>query len=285
MIGWLRVGFGFVAIALATVPVALFQPIVLRTGVIDDSIIPRLWHRAVARILGIRLHVTGAMAVRRPLLIAANHISWTDIIVLGAVADVCFIAKADMSRWPVMGWLCTMQRTVFVERRRRGESGRQASEIGARIAAGDAMVLFAEGTTSDGNLLMPFNSTLFEAAKLAVKAAPDGEVFIQPVAVAYTRLQGIPMGRRRRGHVAWIGDQDLLPHAVGVLREGAVDAEVRFGEPLRFDAATDRKEAARLVEARVRSMLSSALRDPLPSRAPEARPLSTEDLSLGAERG
>lgn len=273
MIGWMRVGFGLTVLVAATTLVAIFQPIALKTGWFSEKPIPRLWHRLVLKLLGVRLRISGSMVEDRPLLVAANHVSWVDIMVLGAAADVHFIAKADMIHWPVMGWLCTLQRTVFVERERRGRSQRQANEIGGRLADGDPMVLFAEGTTSDGNLLAPFNSTLFGAAKLALEAAPGGEVLIQPAAIAYTRLHGLPMGRSRRGHVAWIGDQDLLPHVLDLLREGAMDAELRFGEPVPFNGATNRKEAARLVEGQVREMLVDALRNPLPSPA-GARPLS-----------
>jgi 1-acyl-sn-glycerol-3-phosphate acyltransferase len=270
MIGWLRVVIGLFLIVLATLLVAIFQPIALKTGLWHEKYIPRWWHRFAARVLGIRLHRTGEMASARPLLLAANHVSWVDIIALGAVADIYFVAKADMIDWPIMGWLCTLQRTVFVERERRGRSGEQANEIGRRLVAGDPMVLFAEGTTSDGNLLKPFNSTLFGAAKMALEAAPQGKVFIQPVAIAYTRLHGMPLGRDKRGHVAWIGDQDLLPHVVTLLRGGALDAEIRFGEPVEFNAASKRKETARRVEEEVRAMFVSAIRDPLPSKLPRA---------------
>jgi 1-acyl-sn-glycerol-3-phosphate acyltransferase len=101
---------------------------------------------------------------------------------------------------------------------------------------------------------------------MALEASPEGKVFIQPVAIAYTRLHGMPLGRDKRGHVAWIGDQDLLPHVVALLRGGALDAEIRFGEPVEFNTGSKRKETARRVEEEVRSMFVSALRDPLPSK-------------------
>ncbi|MBN9077377.1 MAG: 1-acyl-sn-glycerol-3-phosphate acyltransferase [Rhizobiales bacterium 65-79] len=268
MIGWLRIVIGLFLLVVGMLLVAIFQPIALKTGLWHEKYIPRWWHRLAAKVLGIRIHRTGSMAEIRPLLLAANHVSWVDIIALGAAADVYFVAKADMAKWPGIGWLCKMQRTVFVERERRGRSGDQVNEIGARLAAGDPMVLFAEGTTSDGNLLKPFNSTLFGAAKMALAAAPEGKVFIQPVAIAYTRLHGMPLGRDKRGHVAWIGDQDLLPHVVTLLRDGALDAEVRFGEPVEFNAASKRKEAAQRIEENVREMFVSAIRDPRPSKPP-----------------
>src|SRR5690606_36985320 len=179
-----------------------------------------------------RVRIHGTMSGARPLLLAANHVSWTDIMVLGAFNNLAFIAKSEMAGWPVLGSLARLQRTVFIERERRRKSGEQASEIAARLAAGDAMVLFAEGTTGDGNLLLPFKSTLFGAANIAIAEGGTDKVFIQPVAIAYTRLHGLPMGRQHRVVAAWIGDMDLVPHIGRLLAEGAVDVEVHFGEPL-----------------------------------------------------
>src|SRR5690606_37913203 len=150
-----------------------------------------------------------------------------------------------------------LQGTIFVDRLRRRSTGEQAKEIGARLAAGDAMVLFAEGTTADGNSILPFKSPLFAAAALATGSDP---VVIQPVAIAYTRFHGLPMGRGFRRHAAWIGEQELLPHLVQLLQEGAIDVEVRFGKPIAFPDAVDRKQAARMAEGQVRDMMASALR-------------------------
>jgi 1-acyl-sn-glycerol-3-phosphate acyltransferase len=119
-------------------------------------------------------------------------------------------------------------------------------------------VLFAEGTTGDGNTVLPFKSALFAAAAgdEAMGAA------VQPVAIVYTRLHGMPKGRLHRPHSAWIGDQTLLPHLLALLSEGAVDVEVHFGAPLRIGRDGDRKRVARAAEARVRAMAAAALRRP-----------------------
>jgi len=280
MIGKLRTGLAVTFAATSTLVLALAQAVVLKTGLGNPHRLPRLWHRCVLRALGIRVHIVGSLASRRPLLIAANHVSWTDIGVLGSVADVSFIAKSEMEGWPLMGWLSTLQGTVFVERERRHRSGDQAGEIAGRLNDGDVMVLFAEGTTGDGNALLPFKSTLFGAATMALRQSAGGreeageegtgqtgarkgghaEIAIQPVSIAYTAQHGLPLGRAGRMALCWIGDQDLLPHISGLLRAGAVDAEVRFGEPVIFDARSNRKETARLVEARVRDMLEASLR-------------------------
>jgi 1-acyl-sn-glycerol-3-phosphate acyltransferase len=89
----------------------------------------------------------------------------------------------------------------------------------------------------------------------------------------------MPMGRQHRRHSAWIGDQDLVPHVVSLLREGAMDAELCFGEPIVFDAESNRKQVARLIEGRVRDMMASALRDPLPAKQGKERLLPAAEKS------
>lgn len=265
MIGWIRIALGLAAAALVTPVLLLWQSLAMRFGW-NEKAAPRLWHGFVLKLLGIRVHVHGDLARERPLLIAANHISWTDIMVLGASADVHFIAKSEMAGWPLLGLLAKYQRTVFVNRHSRRRSGEQANEIGTRIAKGDPMVLFAEGTTGDGNQMMPFKSTLFGAAKVALSNGGGERVFIQPVAIAYTRLHGLPMGRQHRVHAAWIGDSDLVPHIGALLREGAMDVEVHFGTPIEFTSDSRRKHVAAAAENEVRRMLSAALARPGPVR-------------------
>jgi 1-acyl-sn-glycerol-3-phosphate acyltransferase len=265
MVGWLRLAFALALAALVTPALLLWQMFAMRCGW-NEKPAPRFWHGFVLKLLGIRVHVHGDLARERPLLIAANHISWTDIMVLGSIADVHFIAKAEMAGWPLIGLLAKYQRTVFVDRERRRKSGEQASEIGTRIARGDPMVLFAEGTTGDGNRVMPFKSTLFGAAKMALSNGGGERVVIQPVAIAYTRLHGLPMGRQHRVHAAWIGDSDLVPHIGALLKEGAMDVEVHFGAPIEFTSDSRRKVVAAAAENEVRRMLSAALSDPRPAR-------------------
>lgn len=265
MIGRLRVALGLSVAAVTTFPLAAAQIVVMRTGLGSEAVLPKLWHRLVTKILGFKVHVVGEPAAGRPLLLAANHISWTDIMVIGAVADVHFVAKTEMGGWPIIGKLSRLQRTIYVDRERRRQSGKQVSEIGQRLSEGDAMVFFAEGSTSDGNIVRPFKSTLFGAAQIALRESGTDEVHVQPVALAYTRLHGLPMGRFMRPHTAWIGDRELVPHILQLLADGAVDVELHFGEPVVFGAGGDRKELSRAVQQRVRDMMASALRNPRPT--------------------
>jgi 1-acyl-sn-glycerol-3-phosphate acyltransferase len=267
MVARIRIVLALGFVAASTLLLVPLQLVSMKTGLWREAVVLRWWHRSIVKALGFRIHATGTLSQKRPLLVAANHVSWTDIMVLGSLVDVKFIARADMAKWPLIGKLSKLQRTVFIERERRRTSGDQAGEIGRRLARGDAMVLFAEGSTGDGNMLLPFKSTLFGAASLAIGEGAGPEVFIQPVAIVYTRLHGAPLGRRHRPLAAWIGDEELMPHVRELLARGAVDVEVHFGEPVAFSARSSRKEAARLVEGRVRDMMQAALRAPRPSAA------------------
>lgn len=263
MIGGLRATVALTGVAVVTPPMMLAQWVAVRTGLFSDRVLPPVWHRFILKVLGIRLQIVGEIVRDRPLLIASNHVSWTDIMVAGATAPVSFVAKSEISRWPLGGTLARLQRTVFVERGRRRASGEQVGEVAERLAAGDAIMLFAEGTTGDGNLMLPFKTTLFAAASTAVEAGRAESVAIQPMAIVYTRFHGMPMNRQGRMRTSWIGDTSLVPHLMSLLKEGAVDVEVRFGEPVEYRAGSSRKQVAQEVERRVRDLFVDARRHPL----------------------
>lgn len=260
MITWLRIAIGVIVLLAVTLLLLPFQLLGLRFNWKIRRFLPRLWHRVACRVLGIRVRVHGVLEAKRPLLLAANHASWKDILVLGSVADVVYIAKSDVRAWPVFGILARLQATIFVEREQRQKTGEQVNEIAERLTAGEIVVLFPEGTTSDGNRLLEVKSSLFGAAASAVPHAPDGIVHIQPVSIAYTGLHGMAMGRYHRPIAAWPGDIELLPHLMGILRAGAVDVDVDFGERVDYERTSNRKEVSRTVEARIRAMLGARLR-------------------------
>jgi 1-acyl-sn-glycerol-3-phosphate acyltransferase len=265
MIGRIRLLLALGFVAASTLTLVPLQLVAMKTRLWSEWRIIRLWHRINVRALGFRIHQKGQLTDKRPLVVAANHVSWTDIPVIGSRCEVSFIAKSDMARWPVVGFLARLQRTIFVERERRRSSGAQAGEIARRLAQDEALVLFAEGTTGDGNNVLPFKSTLFGAATLAISQGEVEKVYIQPLTIAYTRVQGIPMGRQHRPLASWIGDAELAPHAAALLKEGAIDVELHFGAPIEFCVGDDRKAATRKAEAEVRSMLQRALAAPQPS--------------------
>jgi 1-acyl-sn-glycerol-3-phosphate acyltransferase len=206
-----------------TLPLMPVQLVLVLLRLPASRWLPVYVHRVYCWILGLHVEVHGRPVDRRPVLFVSNHTSWIDIVVLSAVVPVSFIAKHEVAGWPFFGWLAKLQRTVFVERR-LARTVAHRDEIQARLAAGDNLVLFAEGTSNDGNRVLPFKTAFFAVAE---RAAP-GSLTIQPVSVAYTRLDGIPMGRRLRHLFAWYGDMELAPHLWQVLGCGKGTVEVRF---------------------------------------------------------
>lgn len=255
----LRIALLVVVLVLMTVVLGPLQALAIRLRLPLARYLPLLWHRIACPLAGLRVVVTGAPAASRPLMLVANHQSWADILALGHVMPLSFIAKAEVRDWPALGLLARLQRTIFVEREDRRKTGEQAGAIADRLTAGDAMVLFAEGTTSDGNGVLPFKTALFGAAQAALKRSGASEVAIQPVSVAYTRAHGLPLGRYHRPLAAWPGDVGLGPHLLRFLSEGAIDVEIAFGDPIAFTGASDRKTVARRVESEVRRMLGESL--------------------------
>lgn len=247
-------------LAVVTLVVLPTQMIAMKFGWAFARTLPIWWHRSALAAMGVRLTVTGAPVTARPLLVTPNHVSWLDIPVIASLMPLSFVAKSEVASWPLFGLLAKLQRSVFVDRTRRTATGRTAGELGERLAAGDCMVLFPEGTSSAGDGVMPFRSALLGAARAAIASGGHTEVWVQPLTVAYTRLAGMPIGRAERSRVGWVGDMELPAHLWGVFTAGGIDVEIVWGAARPFGAATDRKVLAAELEHAVRTDLLAVLR-------------------------
>lgn len=216
------------------------QAVALALGAPLAKRLPVTYHRVLARLLGFDIVVSGKMATDTPALFVGNHTSYLDAMVLGTIIEGCFIAKSEVADWPLIGWLAKLQRTVFVERR-SSRTADQRDEIGARLATGDRLILFPEGTSGDGVKVLPFKSALFAVAETPVAGAP---LLVQPFSIAYTALAGLPVGREWRPLFAWYGDMEIAPHAWRILTFATVRAEVRFHQPVTFGQYGSRKALA-----------------------------------------
>ena len=244
-------------VVVITLVFAIIQAVALAAKSPLHRKLPVIWHRLICRLMRIKVIIHGEAAAGRPLLIVSNHVSWKDVSVLGTVMPLSFVAKSEMRDWPVFGSLAKLQRTVFINREIKREAGLQAREIAHRLSKDeDVIVLFAEGTTSDGTRLLPFKSALTGAAEMAM--GEDGMAVIQPVAIAYTRYGGLPMGFNRRLLNAWIGDLELLPHLTQILVGQPIDAEILFGEPIVLYHSVDRRAVTEACEISISTMLREA---------------------------
>lgn len=240
--------------------------------------LPAFYHRWCCRLLGLRVRRIGKPTADRPVLFAANHVSYTDITVLGSLIPGSFIAKAEVADWPFFGWLAKLQRTVFVDRQVRSIAT-QRDAISQRLVAGDALILFPEGTSGDGNRPLPFKTALFGAADIRGNAS---RVVVQPVSLAYTRLDGIPIGRFLRPFFSWFGTMGLLPHLWGMIGLGTVEVVVQFHPPTRLADCGSRKALASYCYARIAGGMAGALSgrpQPMP-KPPDSETRDTYSTSI-----
>jgi len=246
LLGSLRASAILAAFLAVTLPLMLVQYVLLKLGLRQAKTLPHAYHKFVCRLLGIRVHVNGSLDPGRPVLLVSNHLSWLDVPALSAVAPVSFVAKAEVGTWLFVSLLAKLQRSVFVDRNRRTLVKDKAGEIAQRLAQGDNIVLFAEGTSSDGNRILPFRSSLFSAASIAPRAANDNgpDAVVQTVAIAYTHLHGLPILRHERPLIAWYGDMELVDHLWKMIGFGTVDAVVQFYPPVTIDTFGSRKKLA-----------------------------------------
>ena len=240
------------AFAGLTLPFALWQALVrrFRPGAVRGF--PPLYPRLACRILGVKLVVDGTPPVNGPALMVANHVSWLDIPILSATAALSFVAKREVGSWPLFGPLSRLQGTVYVNRERRQTTGTSRNELHERLAAGSIMVLFPEGTSSDGTGLLPFKSSFFAAAL-------RDDVPVIPVTLAYERVHGLPMTRRERPLFAWYGDMELAPHLWNALKAGPLTVRVRFHGALSPHDFAGRKALSQTVEDLLRNDLALCL--------------------------
>ncbi len=178
----------------------------------------RSYWSVVCRLLGMQVRTVGRPAARprprRPLIYVCNHSSWIDVPVLGGRLEACFVAKEEVGGWPLVGTVARLGRTLFVSRQRKA-TGRERDDMRLRLQAGDDLILFPEGTSSDGSRVLPFHSSFFAAAKpngSQDEADADAVPLIQPVSIVYDRLGGLPVCRSTRTVFAWYGDMDLASH-------------------------------------------------------------------------
>jgi 1-acyl-sn-glycerol-3-phosphate acyltransferase len=227
---------------------------------------PHWYFRIVAKLMGIRLDIRGKPVSGKPCLYVANHLSWLDIVVLSAVKPMSFIAKKEVAGWPLFGILATVGRTIYIDRERRHDVRYSGAAIRKRFEKGEIVTLFPEGTSSDGNRLLPFRSALMGTAEMQVNDEP---VFVQPVTIAYTGVHGIPLGRVRRPIFAWHGKMQLLPHLLGVGRIGPFEVTLTFHQPTTVRASGSRKELARHCESLIRASVIEALTGRRPVTVPK----------------
>jgi lyso-ornithine lipid O-acyltransferase len=225
------------------------QWLILRLVPARAAVLPVLFNRLLLALLQIRVLVHGESpkaAAAWPRLLVSNHVSWTDIPALGTLHTISFLAKREVSRWPVISTFARLQRTIFVDRDSRKSIRDANAAMAARMCEGGFVALFPEGTTHDGSALGRFHSSHFAAARDLLQNNPQiAAVHILPVAIRYSSPRA-----------AWLGDDLLLPHVMDLIKGAPISCELMFGEPLIFDRGSDRKRVAQDCTQRIEGMLT-----------------------------
>jgi len=237
-----------------------------KIGLPGRPAIGTFYFRLLSKLLRVRVKVVGTPVTDKPVLILSNHVSWVDIPAIGSIMPLVFISKSEVRNWPLVGPAAELLHTIFVDRSRRQKTAEVNATIARKMKSGDPVVLFAEGTSSDGNRVLQFRSALVGAASEAISQSEGGVWLLQPLSISYPRIDGLPMGRLHRPRVAWYGDTDFVPHLKDYVLHGAVDAVVTFGEPIAFDGG-DRKTLVKSLETAVRRMRIEALRGDFSAKA------------------
>ena len=267
------------ALALAFLVLAPLHLMALRVLKRRSGLAPVLFHRTFLWLFSVRVIESGTPpAPGEAALVLSNHVSWLDIIAIGALRPLSFVAKSEVRGWPVIGQLAILQRTLFIDRARRAATATVSAAMGHRLANGELVVLFAEGTTGDGTRLLPFRSSLVGAARAALQAEGDrGRVRLQPLAITYPRRNGLPVVRSERSEIAWYGDMELAPHLAAFVQGGPIDVHVVWGAPILFDAESDRKLATAAAESEVRRAIQGVVTGRA-GREPVTVPTPASDL-------
>jgi 1-acyl-sn-glycerol-3-phosphate acyltransferase len=259
----LRVVRRLLALLLWTLPAMPVQALFLILPGRPKVAFARLYWALFSRLLGLRVRVIGQLAggtATRRVVFVSNHSSWVDVPVLGGVLDGCFVAKGEVAEWPVVRTIAWLGRTVFVTRQ-RGATARERDDMRARLRVGDNLILFPEGTSSDGSRVLPFRSSFFAVAEQSDGPPP----LIQPVSVVYDRLGGLPTGRASRPVFAWYGDMDIASHFWRLGQHCGLRVTVLLHAPLDPAGFADRKALSQAVWRTVADG-ASTLRQNRPAR-------------------
>ena len=223
------------------------------------------WSRQLLDALGVRLRVAGTPPVSG--LLVANHISWLDIYAINALAPTAFVSKDDVRAWPLIGWLSARTETIFLERGSRGAAMRAKERVSGELRQRACVSVFPEGTTGNGNALLPFHSALFQAA---IEAGTR----VAPVALRYTGRDGEPSPAP-----VYVGDTSLWQCLRAIVTTGGLTAQLHF-LPALDPAGTDRRQLARQAHRLIASRLARPCTDTaMPDDPPDLIGIDVADMS------
>lgn len=201
--------------------------------------------------IGHQLIIKGELSKTTPTLFVSNHSSYIDILVLGTFVPARFVAKKEVSKWPIMGWLATNQGTIYIDRNRNAIAD-GTEKLNEFLDRGESLILFPEGTTSDGCRILPFGSSFFDVAM-------KKNIVVQPITITYAGWDGLPMPRFMRKFCGWFSpDIEMLPHLWALAQWGTIQVVVDLHPPISPYSFSSRKDLSVASFKAVQKGLSTA---------------------------
>ena len=246
-IGWVRFVLRMIGIFLLLL---VFVPLHYAYRIFAyGSPFPMLFLRYTARVVGARVDVVGT-PLRRDVFFISNHISWIDILAMAGASGTAFVAKWELSQVPVIGWLCSLNRTVFVKREHRMGVAEQINALKEALQDNWSVTVFPEGTVTDGHSLLPFKSSM-----ISVLEPPPLGVMVQPVVIDYGP---------NSEEIAWIGDETGLHNAMRIMaRRGSFKLTIHYLDPFSPEEYRGRKAIAAKAREEIETQLVANLGKPL----------------------
>ena len=214
--------------------------------------LPVIFHKLLIWLLSIQIDFEGEIDTsNNSNLYISNHLSYLDIPILGSTFPMRFVAKSEVEVWPLFGFLAKLGRTIFISRN-RSDSLDQKNKVFKSLSSDEKVFIFPEGTTSDGNRVLDFKSSSFSAVE-------GQNLFIQPIVIVYSDLNGIPINRWLRPVIAWYGDMDLKPHLLKLVRLRSIKVKLIYLDVVNTKNFRDRKDVSNYLENKIKKVYSSAI--------------------------
>ena len=221
------------------------------------KIYPLLFYQMIKVIIGININFNTKKYNKKNtgILYIANHVSWFDIICLGTLLNARFIAKKEVSTMGIFGFLAKLSNTFFIDNENKNKIIEYNKLIQQRLQNGENFIIFPEGTTTDGNGIINFKSSMLECA-----FDKNNQINIQPISICYSKLNNVPMGIYLRRNIAWVGDTSMVEAMSDFLRSGRITVDIIFHEILSINNFGNRKELAAHCEERILSGLNKTIK-------------------------
>jgi 1-acyl-sn-glycerol-3-phosphate acyltransferase len=218
-------------------------------------LLPYIWENGFCKIFGLKVNLKGTPYTESQTIYISNHISYLDIPVIASVLKASFVAKADVEKWPVLGFLSKLQQTAFISRRST-EVKKGKYDLSNMLLEGKSLIIFPEGTSSDGKEVLPFKSSLFS---IALEQNDEKEIFIQPITLSLVSANGrLANTQEIRDLYAWHGDMTLAPHLWAFLKGSGATINLYFHAPFKANEHSSRKDLAHLCFKEVQQGLEQA---------------------------